>query len=379
MSRPLRITALIALAVAVWLAAPYVSALALVIDLSGHEIAMRRWLPVRLATVTATDVVVPTRHGDVAARLYTPDGGASTFWIVVPGVHAGGVDEPRLARLTTRLAADGIAVLSFPLPDLRAFRIVGRSTDQIEDAIVWATADPARAASGRVTLAGVSFGGGLALAAAGQPSVADRVEQVISFGGHGLLPRTIQYACTGVLPDGTLQPAHDYGLAVLLLQGLPHLVPSEQVAPLDAAVRAFLDASIVDAYDPAAAEVLFANARALAAPLDEPARTIMAEVNARDATRIGPRLIGLAEIVGGDPRLSPERSPLPRARVFLVHGAHDNVIPQTETLSLDAFYRAHGVRVDSLLTPAVSHADPNAQVAAGDVWDLIRLWTRVRR
>ena len=36
-----------------WLAAPYVSALALVIDLSGQDVALRRWLPVTPQTVTA--------------------------------------------------------------------------------------------------------------------------------------------------------------------------------------------------------------------------------------------------------------------------------------------------------------------------------------
>jgi dienelactone hydrolase len=229
-----------------------------------------------------------------------------------------------------------------------------------------------------VSLVGVSFGGGLALVAAGRPSVAARVDQVVSFGGHGDLPRAIRYACTGVLPDGTPQPAHDYGLAILLLQGLPHLVPPEQVAPLEAAVRAFLEASMADGRDQAGADALFARARALAAPLPEPARSIMADVNAREATRLGPRLLALAEVVGGDPALSPERAPLPSARVVLVHGARDNVIPQTETTSLAEFYRARGVRVEALLTPAVSHADPTVQVTARDVWALLRVWVRIQ-
>lgn len=360
-----------------WLAAPYVSALALVVDLSGREVAWRGWLPVRLGEVTTRDVDVPTRHGAASARLYIPEQPSGRFWIVVPGVQAGGVDEPRLSRLSHRLAAGGITVLSLPLPDLRAFHIVGRATDVIEDAVTWTTSTPDLSSTGRVSLVGVSFGGGLALVAAGRPAVAARIDQVVSFGGHGDLPRAIRYACTGVLPDGTPQPAHDYGLAILLLQGLPHLVPPDQLPALDAAVRAFLEASMADGRDAAGADALFARARTLAAPLPEPARSIMADVNARDATRLGPRLLALAEVVGGDPALSPERSPVPSARVFLVHGARDNVIPQTETTSLAAYYRDRGVRVDALLTPAVSHADPNAQVSARDVWRLLRLWTRI--
>lgn len=363
-----------------WLAAPYVRAVALVIDLSGREVAVRRWLPVSVAEVATREVDVPTRHGPVPARLYIPDGGSSRTWIVVPGVHGGGVDEPRLARLTTRLAGAGYTVLSLPLPDLREFRVVGRSTDQIEDAALWLLADSTLTPQGTVNLAGVSFGGGLTMVAAGRPSIADRIDRVVSFGGHGDLPRVIDYLCTGRLPDGTAQPAHDYGVAILLLGALPHLVPAEQVAALDAGIRAFLVASMADGRADPQAQRLFEAARRAAASLPEPARSIMRDVNARDGSRLGPMLRPFAEAVGGDPALSPERSPLVRAPVFLIHGAVDNVIPQTETVSLAAFLKAHGhTQVSSLLTPAVSHADPIADVSVGDVWRLVSTWVAIGR
>lgn len=372
------IAAIVVVAIGAWLAAPYVSALALLIDLSGQQLPMRRWLPVSVAETTTRDLKVPTRHGEVNARLYVPSGRSTKTVVVVPGVHTGGVDEPRLTRLATRLAGSGMTVLSLPLPDLREFRIVGRSTDQIEDAVAWVTADAALAPRGTVSLVGVSFGGGLSMVAAGRPAVADRIEQVVSFGGHGDLPRVIRYLCTGLLPDGTVQPAHDYGVAILLLAALPHLVPPEQVAPLDGAIRAFLHASIVDDVDSDAAAPLFARARELSAPLPEPAAAIMRDVNARDSTRLGPLLLPLAEVVGGDPALSAERSPAPHAPVFLMHGSADTVIPQSETVSLAAHLRrTTSLEVTSLLTPAVSHANPNSQVEFGDVWELLKMWVKI--
>ncbi len=370
----------IVVVISVWLAAPYVSALALLIDLSGQDVAVRRWLPVSVAEVTTRDLTVPSRHGGVSARLYVPVGTSAKTVIVVPGVHTGGVDEPRLARLAHRLAGAGMTVLSLPLPDLREFRIVGRSTDQIEDAVSWVTNDASLAPRGTVSLVGVSFGGGLTMVAAGRPAVADRIEQVVSFGGHGDLPRVIRYLCTGVLPDGTSQPAHDYGVVILLLGALPHLVPPEQVMPLDAALRAFLHASIVDDVDSSAAAPLFARARELSAPLREPAAAIMRDVNARDATRLGAMLLPFAELGGGDPALSAERSPMPRAPVFLIHGAADTVIPQSETVSLAAHLRAQGhTRVTALLSPAISHADPSTQVSLRDMWHLVQMWVSIVR
>jgi dienelactone hydrolase len=364
-------------ALGLWLAAPYVSALALLIDLSGQDVALRRWLPVTPQIVTTLDVRVPTRHGPVDARVYVPAAPDGRTWLVIPGLHDGGVDEPRLARLTMRLAGEGIRIISLPLPDLREFRVVPRATDQIEDAALWALTDPQVTPNGTLGLVGVSFGGGLALVAAGRPTIADRIDRVISFGGHGDLPRVIEYLCTGVMPDGTARPAHDYGLAILLLGALHDLVPAEQVAPLDRGIRAFLAASMAAGRNLPNAAGLLEQARAIEQDLAEPARSIMRDVNARETARIGPLLRPLAESVGGAPALSPERSPVPQAQVFLIHGATDNVIPPSETSSLLHFYKNKGVPVHALLTPAVSHADPATGVSAVDVWHLLRMWVRI--
>jgi hypothetical protein len=374
------------LAAAAWAARPYVETTALVIDLSGREFAWRKWLPVRERPVTVHDMTVPTRHGPVGGRLYRPAAGAHSparAVLVIPGLHTGGVDEPRLDRLTRRLAATGLTVLSLPLPDLRQLRITPRSTDMIEDAGVWLSSQAALAPNHRIGIVGISFAGGLALVAAGRPSLADRVEMVLSFGGHGDLPRVIRYLCTGLLPDGSVQPGHDYGAVIALLAALPHLVPAEQAPPLERAIRTFLDASMVDVADPPRSAALFAEARQLGDALPEPARSIMADVSARDASRLAPRLLSLAEIVAGDPALSPERSPVTTARVYLLHGTPDTVIPQSETPQLAAFYdRAparRGTRAEWLLTPAIRHADAVATVSLSDSWGLVRFWRKLLR
>ena len=136
--------------------------------------------------------------------------------MVVPGLHAAGVEEPRLDRLSRRLAGEGVTVLSLPLPDLRQFLVTARSTDVIEDAALWLAGQSAITSSGRIGLIGISFGGGLALVAAGRPSLANKLDMVVSFGGHGDLPRVVRYLCSGLLPDGTRQPAHDYGTVLFL-------------------------------------------------------------------------------------------------------------------------------------------------------------------
>jgi dienelactone hydrolase len=369
------IVAALVLLVAAWLVAPYVRSAAFILDLAGTGGWARRLMPVRVRPVTARDVQVPTRYGDEPARVYEPAGGSTRSLIVFPGVHAGGIDEPRLVAFSRRLASTGANVLSMPLPDLREFRITPRSTDVIEDATLWLAANRALAPSGRVGLVGVSFAGGLALVAAGRESLAGKVQLVVSLGGHADLPRVMTYLCTGVLPDGTTRTPHAYGIVLILIGALDHLVPAEQVEPLRAAILTFLEASSYDQTDVPKSKELFDLARARTAELPEPARTYMQWVNDRNAAALGEKLLPLVETLGGAPALSPDRSRATAAPAFLLHGAADNVIPSTETPLAAAYLASHGnAGTKWLLTPLLTHATLSEDVAAADVWQLVRFW-----
>jgi hypothetical protein len=294
---------------------------------------------------------------------------------VFPGVHGGGVDEARLARFCGRLASAGLTVACAPLPELRQFRITSHSTDQIEDVTVWAADSVAPPRTGRVALVGVSFAGGLALAAAGRPALLDRVSVAVSIGGHGDLGRTLRYLCTGVLPDGTTRAPHDYGLAVVAYTAVARLVPADQARALEHGIRTFLEASLDESPGQPTGGRLLAQARAEAAVLPEPARSILTAVTERDRAALGARIAPLVDELTADPGLSPERSPVPRAPIFLLHGLDDNVIPSSETPLLASYYARQGHHdVRWLLTPIISHAHLQPTPALGDAWRLVRFW-----
>lgn len=353
---------------------------ALILDMTGAAPGVRRWLPVRAHAVRTEDVAVPARHGAIPARIYRPADPTGDAVVVLPGVHGGGLDEPRMAALSSRLASSGLTVLTAPLPELRAYRILPRSTDDIEDVLGWAAATRSFSPSGRVGAIGVSFAGGLTLVAAGRPSLDGKLTFVGALGSHGDLPRAMRFLCTGDRPDGGHVAPHDYGATVIMLAALRHFVPDAQAPPLAEAIVRFLDASGVTSTDPARATRLFAEAQAMGAALPEPARTVMGWVNTRDVATMGPKLVPFIEELGGAPALSPARSPVTRVPVFLLHGATDNVIPYTETPALEAYLRAGGnTRVTSLLTPLISHADVEAAPRAADVWRLVRFWAATLR
>jgi dienelactone hydrolase len=357
----------------VWLAWPTIGAARFLSQLTGQPAWLQPWLA--NAAVKIEDIAVPTRTGAVAARVYRPSGTARRTLVVVPGIHAGGVDEPRLDALARRLASTGSIVVSLPLPDLRRFLITPASTDQIEDAVAWAARQPSLAGGGRVGLVGVSFGGGLAIVAAGRPTIRDRLSSVVSIGGYGDLVRVLQFLCTGVVDaERTIAP-HDYGVAVLLLGAAAKLAPPDQAPGLADAVRDFLIASSVQATDGRRAAAIVADLTARADRFGEPSRTLLRAVLARDVSTLGPKLLPFAGELGGDPSLSPERSPAPAVPVFLLHGTTDTVIPPIETTRLAQFLeRAGAPRVRTLISPAFSHADVRTGIGVGDGWALIRFW-----
>ncbi len=362
------------LAAAAWLSYPYVIAAAFVLDLTGSTAWVRRALPVRHYAVSARDLDVPTRYGPIVSRVYRPSRRAQRAVLVVPGIHAGGIDEPRLAAFSQRLASTGLNVLSLPVPDLRRYRLSPTSTDIIEDAAVWMAGNSELAPRGEIVLAGISYAGGLSMVAAGRQSLDGKIESVVSFGGHANLPRVMTFLTTGRLPDGTARTPHDYAVSVLLLAAIPKLVPPDQVQPMHAALTRFLDASSAESTDRARAAAMFAEAREMAARVAEPARTLLGFANDRNVQALGPYLLPFIEEMGGSPALSPDRARATRARVFAIHGEQDTVIPPSETPLLAEYLRSQGNRdVKWLLTPLLSHADIQ-EPSLADAWRMIRFW-----
>lgn len=364
-----------AIALAGLAALPYARAAAFILDVAGVHNGWRTLLPVSARDVTTDDLSVPTRYGVITARRYTPSGEASRHVVVFPGVHGGGVDEPRLNTFARRLAGTGAEVIAVPLPELRAYRITPHSVDAIEDVVSWMTSDRSRAPDGRIGVVGVSFAGGLAIVAAGRASIASHVSYIVSLGGHDDLPRVMTFLCTGRLADGTVRAPNDYGVAVILLGAVETLVPPAQTEALKAMIVSLLDAASDDDASPKFAAEM-ADARARAAALPEPAHRLAEMALARDAKGMGEVLLPYVDALGGAPALSPDRSPVPSAPVFILHGADDDLVPSSEAIALDADLRARGTpRVTTLLTPILSHVDLAPPPSASDAWRLVRFWT----
>jgi len=311
-------------------------------------------------------------------RIFTPVRQPAPAVLLVSGVHPDGIDEPRLLALAEDLAGTGVNVMTPEIPDLRQYRLTARVTDTIQHAAEW-LADQRDLSGGQgIGMIGISFSGGLSVVAAGRPALRSRVAYVLSFGGHGNLPRVLRFYCTGVapqLPGGETRPVrpHDYALAVLLHQAADLAVPPEQAPVLRRGIETFLTASaLARSNQPAAARVLDAS-RAFQTQLPEPSATLLKLVNDRDVTALGARLLPYLDRLGRDPSLSPDQSPPPSGAVYLLHGTDDNVIPSVESQLLAAHLDGR-TRVRMLLSGFLRHVDVETPPTVTDTWRMIAFW-----
>lgn len=391
------IAAVVVLAAAMIIVRPLAHGFAFVVRAADMHGAIRRLADLDTQAQREREVTIPTARGPLRARLYEPVRAYRRVVLVVSGLHPWGIDEPRLVRLVRELAAENVAVVTPDVPELSRFQITPAITDVIERAAEWVAFESGLAPDHKVGMMGISFSGGLSIVAAGRPSLATHVAYVFAFGGHDDLPRVLRYLCTGREPypphqvrlkaDATeesgvrLQPdrpfvraPHDYGVAVILLGVAERVVPPSQVESLRAAVRRYLVASALDGgIDKAKGREEFAAVRALTTTMPEPSATLLRYVVDRDVVHLGPRLLPYVGFYGGDPALSPSKSPKPSAPIFLLHGIEDNVIPSIESEYLADDLRGHAP-VRLLLSGLISHAEADRPVHAGDVMALASFW-----
>ena len=228
-------------------------------------------------------------------------------------------------------------------------------------------------------IVGISFAGGLSTSAAGRPSIKDHVAFVLSFGGHGDMPRVMKYLATGEelpAPGAVTHPPHDYGVAVILYRLAEFgVVPPDQVQGLRDGVRTFLLASQLTLVSMDQANATFAQAREMAKALPEPSRTYMNYVNDRAVNKLGPVLVPFLQQLGSDdPGLSPQRAAPPIAPVFLLHGDEDTVIPPAESVILGEALRSKGADVRVLLSHIITHAELDRAGDTYEAWKLIAFW-----
>jgi dienelactone hydrolase len=325
-------------------------------------------------------VMITLGTREIRARLYAPIGQSRQSVLLTPGLQPGGIDDDRLIHLARELSATGVTVLTPGFPELSALEITPRLTDGIEQAALWLATQPALTPTGQIGMMGVSFSAGLTVVAAGRPSLRGRVLYVFAFGGHDDLPRVLRYLATGIeglssetRDEWRRQQPHAYGVAILMHAVAERLVPREQIDLLRDAVTRFIAASYVEREDLNRSTRQLQDIRKLIDALPEPSSWLMSDLIDDRVDRLGARILPAICFFGAEAALSPARSPLPTAPVFLLHGRRDSLIPAREAELLAGRLRG-STRVRLLVTDTISHAQTDRHPNAVDVMRLARFW-----
>ncbi len=301
---------------------------------------------------TQEEVHVPGPAGPMRVRVLRPAEPRARLLVLVHGVQADGIDGERMTRFSRRLVELGHPVVIPEIRDLQEIELEARSVDEIEAAVRWAFD---LAGGSRVGLLGASIGGGFAVAAAGRPSIRDRIALVVSLGGHADLTSLVDYLLSGRLEDGSTREPHAYAVETLAHAFAERLVPPEQVRPFKACLLATLRDED-------------ATAQELASRLPSPAAELARLAIERRGGELGRAIAPALEGLSFDPGMSPLTAPVPSCPVFLLHGTHDDLIPASHAVRLhDRLARTTDCSL--LVTPLVGHADFTGE----DWWELIQV------
>jgi fermentation-respiration switch protein FrsA (DUF1100 family) len=302
--------------------------------------------------------------------------------VAVPGAVPQGKDDPRMVAFASTLARAGFAVLVPDLSGYRELRIRPSDTREIADAFAWVGRQPELAPAGRAGMFAFSYSVGPAVLAALEDDIREQVRFVVGLGGYHDLPRAMRFFTTGwfehagrwqrITPDDT-------GRMVLVYSSLDYLAGGDDQARSD---RALFDRMVAQrTRDPRAdLSPLAAQLSAAARPVyelavnDDPAR--FAELYARlpVAMRADIDQLDLARHDLG----------LLQARLLLVHGRNDNLIPWPESLALAAAVPEGQARV-YLIRGVIGHVDMGISSLFSwrfwreDLPDLWRLWRVIDR
>ncbi len=261
--------------------------------------------------------------------LYRPAQHPSAAMVLVPGVARQGKDDPRLVAFASTLARARFLVLVPDLPGLRAHRVSAEDAQAVTDAFTHLLSRRELPVQGRAGIGAFSYSVGPVMLAALDPGIRARVDFVLGVGGYYDLRQVVTFFTTGYFRKQGywqyLEP-NSYGKWVFVLDNAERLADpgdraifrrmaqrklanpqsdiDELAGRLTAEGQSLLD--LLDNRDPERAPALIARLPAsMRAELDA------LNLAGRDLSRLNAKLI-------------------------LLHGTDDAIIPYTESMALAA-------------------------------------------
>ena len=298
---------------------------------------------------------------DYQADFYQPSRVARAAILLVPGAAEQGKDDPRLVAFANSMARVGFTVLVPNLPEVQQLHLGPENIRELVAGFQHLESLHPAGMKHPMGMAAFSYAAGPAVLAALDQEIGKRVDFVIAVGGYYSIEHVLRFMTTGRYDaDGRqeyLEP-RPYGRLVFV---------SSQMDFLSRGDRQVFERMIErQKQDPDAALDSFA------AELDEGGRAIFRFLENRDPDRVQELIQALPQVVRANlTALDPSRHDLSRlhARLILIHGRYDDMIPYTESLVLSAA----APQAEAFIVRGLEHVD----IPPG-MGDRYTMWRAVR-
>ena len=296
--------------------------------------------------------------------LYRPAEGALARLVLVPGVTPDGKNDAKLVAFAVTLARARFAVLVPDLKGLRALKVRSEDAGEIADAIRHLAARNDLGGSQRVGIAAISYAVGPAILATLTDGLDERVQFVVAIGGYHDVEAVITFFTTGHFRERADQPwrqmkPNAYGKWVFARSNADLLSAESDRKALSAIARrkmADLDADVDD----------------LVTTLGPPGRAVYDLLENQNPARVTSLIEALPDNVRREIAALDLKGRMLAglsARMILVHGRDDDIIPYSESIALSSAAE----RTSLFVIDSMAHSEFD-NLAIGDG---IRLWRAV--
>ncbi len=296
-----------------------------------------------------------------AADLYTA-GTVRAGLVLVPGVAEVGKDDPRLVAFANTLARARFAVLVPDIASLRALHVRPRDAREIAGAVRRLSGADGTA----VGVVAISYAAGPAILAALEDDMRGKIRFILAIGGYYDMEAVVTFFTTGYhrdRPGGKwrYRRPNAYGKWVFVKSNAGRFDDPRDRAALTAMARRKMRDLNADVGD-------------LVARLGPEGKSLHALLRNRDPDAVSGLIAALPRRLRDDlAGLDLSRRDLSRltARLYLIHGRDDAIIPATESRALRAAAPEGGAALH--IVDSLGHAD----IGPSGVIDTLSLWNAV--
>ncbi|MBT8112449.1 MAG: lysophospholipase, partial [Gammaproteobacteria bacterium] len=272
-----------------------------------------------------------------------------------------GKDDSRLVAFASTLARSRFMVLVPDIPNLRDLKIRAEDSRTIIDAYTYLISRPEFPAQGQAGIGAFSYAVGPAVIAALDPQIRERVNFILSVGGYYDIEQVITFFTTGYFQNDHgwqyLEP-NEYGKCVFVLSNVERLSN-----PLDKEI--FFKIAQRKINNPnTSIEDLIIN-------LTDEANSILALLQNQNHNHTPSLIADIPNIIHGDLdalNLSNKDLTKLKAKLILLHGTDDDIIPYTESIALSRVV-AEG-QSEVFLIDGLAHVDVQPKIL--NRWKMLR-------